>query len=126
MAASGFPEEQRSNTDNSGSWKAFLLVYLSSLLASSISMQLCLHQMVAIAMIGRDIAESTLLSYQAFMNDCGTAFRTFGHGALHGAIAGLFMSLFITGTSALFEMKSWNILLYMLVISISVALQWGD
>jgi hypothetical protein len=109
IAAIGFPEEQRSSTENNSSWKAFLFVYLSSLLASSISMQLCLHQIVAIAIIGRDKVESTLPSYQAFMNDCGTAFGTFEHGAFHCEIACLFMCLLIIGTNALFEIKNWNI-----------------
>ena len=48
-------------------------------------------------------------SYQAFMNDCGTAFGKFEHGAFHCEIADLFMCLLIIGTSALFEIKNWNI-----------------
>ena len=56
-------------------------------------------------MIGGDPA-TALPSYNAFMADYGTAFRTFKHGALHGTIAGLFIALPIIGTNALFERKS--------------------
>ena len=38
----------------------------------------------------------------------GTAFRTFGHGALHGFFTGLFIVLPILGTNALFEQKGWK------------------
>lgn len=35
----------------------------------------------------------------------GTAYHTFGHGALHGSIAGLFIALPVIGILALFERK---------------------
>ena len=44
----------------------------------------------------------------AFMAKYGDNFRTFKHGALHGAIAGVFFALPILGTSALFERKSFK------------------
>ena len=45
---------------------------------------------------------------QDFMIKYGTEFRTFKHGALHGAITGVFIFLPIMGTNALFERKSWK------------------
>lgn len=65
------------------------------------------HQFGAFSLMGGD---PTLAkpSYQAFMNDYATAFRTFKHGALHGFIAGLFMFLPIIAINALFERKSWK------------------
>ncbi|MBQ4804035.1 DUF1761 domain-containing protein [Aquimarina sp. MMG015] len=42
---------------------------------------------------------------QDFMNKYGTNFRTFKHGALHGAMAGIFLVLPVLGTNALFERK---------------------
>lgn len=45
-------------------------------------------------------------SFQVFMNDYGTAFRTFKHGVLHGVLAGIFIVLPVLGTNALFERKS--------------------
>ena len=38
-------------------------------------------------------------------------FRTFKHGALHGAMAGIFIALPILGTNALFERKGWKYIL---------------
>ena len=47
-------------------------------------------------------------SYSTFMNDYGTAFRTFKHGALHGFMTGLFFALPIIGTNALYERRSFK------------------
>ena len=68
---------------------------------------LTIHQWGAIGMIGGDAANAKP-SFTAFMNDYGTAFRTFKHGMLHGFIAGLFLALPIVGTNALFERRSWK------------------
>jgi len=46
-----------------------------------------------------------------FMEKYGTNFRTFKHGALHGAIAGITIALPIMGTNALFERKGFNYIL---------------
>lgn len=108
MQACGFTEEQMNNMDKSGMWKTFLFVYIFSLLGSFVFMFLCIHQTGAYGMIGGGITEATLPSFQAFINDYGTAFRTFKHGALHGGMSGFMLSLFMVGTGALFEMKSWK------------------
>ena len=68
---------------------------------------LTIHQWGATGMIGGD-ATNAKPSFTAFMNDYGTAFRTFKHGMLHGFIAGLFLALPIIGTNALFERRSWK------------------
>jgi hypothetical protein len=68
---------------------------------------LTIHQWGAIGMIGGDAANAKP-SFTAFMNDYGTAFRTFKHGMLHGFISGLFLALPIVGTNALFERRSWK------------------
>ena len=63
------------------------------------------HQWGAFSLVGGD-PELAKPSFEAFMNDYGTAFRTFKHGALHGSMFGLFGALPIIGTIALFERKS--------------------
>lgn len=68
---------------------------------------LTIHQWGAIGMIGGDASQAKP-SFNAFMNDYGTAFRTFKHGMLHGFISGLFLALPIVGTNALFERRSWK------------------
>jgi hypothetical protein len=107
MEACGFTEEQL-KANSKPMWKTFIALYIFSLLATMVFMQLCIHQIGAYGMIGGGMAEGTLPSFQAFMTDYGNAFRTFKHGALHGGMAGFFMSLFMVGSGAMFEMRSWK------------------
>lgn len=69
-----------------------------------------IHQFGALGMVGGD---PTLAkpSFEAFMADYGSAFRTYKHGMFHGFIAGLFFGLPVVGINALFERKSWNYIL---------------
>ena len=86
--------------------KIFVLALLFAFLLSASLQMLVIHQTGAYSMIGGTVTDETLPSFQAFMDDYGTAFRTFKHGALHGVLAGLFIALPIIGTNALFERKS--------------------
>ncbi|PWK20545.1 DUF1761 domain-containing protein [Xanthomarina spongicola] len=102
MQAAGMSEEKIKGGNMA---KIFgLALFFAILLAFSLQF-LTIHQTGALGMIGGDPA-TALPSYNAFMADYGTAFRTFKHGALHGTIAGLFIALPIIGTNALFERKS--------------------
>lgn len=74
---------------------------------------LTIHQFGAFSMVGGE-PEKALPSYAAFMNDYGTAYRTFKHGAFHGFLAGLFFALPLIGTGALYERRSFK---YVLVTS---------
>jgi len=88
--------------------KIYLPVYLFSLIfCGMVLLSTCIHQMGAYGMIGGDEANA-LPSFAGFMADYGLAFRTFKHGALHGSFLGLAATLFLVGTSALFEQKTWK------------------
>lgn len=90
---------------------AIISLILSFLLAF-FTQFLTIHQTGALGMIGGDPSLDTILpSYQAFMDDYGSAFRTYKHGALHGLLAGLFIVLPVMGINALFERKSWKYIL---------------
>lgn len=90
---------------------AIISLILSFLLAFFVQ-TLTIHQFGALGMIGGDpTSEAVLPSYQAFMDDYGTNFRTFKHGALHGLLAGLFIILPIIGINGMFERKSWKYIL---------------
>ena len=103
MKSAGLTEEQL----KSGNMiKVFGLTILLSLMITLILQALTIHQSGAYGMVGGVIDENTLPSFQAFMDDYGTAFRTFKHGALHGFIAGLFFALPINAINGLFERKS--------------------
>jgi hypothetical protein len=85
----------------------FGMSLLYAFLIAIILQFLTIHQYGALGMVGGDptIAKP---SYIAFMADYGTAFRSFGHGALHGFISGLFLALPLVGTSALYERRSFK------------------
>ena len=84
--------------------KIFILAFIFALLLAMIMMPLTIHQFGALGMVGAE-PENALPSYAAFMADYGMAHRSFGHGALHGFMFGLFAALPIIGTNALFERK---------------------
>ena len=81
-----------------------LSLFFAALLAILL-MQFTNHQWGAFGLVDGK-PETALPSFEAFMADYGTAFRTFKHGALHGTMFGIFGALPIIGTIALFERKS--------------------
>ena len=101
IRASGMTEEKM----KSGNMAViFGLALLFAAMMASVLMHLCNHQFGAFSLIGGDEANA-LPSYTAFMNDYGTVFRTYKHGAFHGILAGVFFALPLIGTNALFERK---------------------
>lgn len=86
--------------------KIFGFTIILSLMITIVLMSLTIHQTGAYGMIGGVETDETLPSFQNFMNDYGSNFRTFKHGALHGLIAGLFFAFPINAINGLFERKS--------------------
>ncbi|WP_303647456.1 DUF1761 domain-containing protein [Chryseobacterium gilvum] len=66
-----------------------------------------IHQFGALGMIGGD-EKLAKPSFMAFMNDYGTAYRSFGHGALHSFMSGIFFVFPLIAINAMFERKSWK------------------
>lgn len=87
--------------------KIFGLAIIYAFLISFILQMLVIHQFGALGMVGGD-ATIAKPSYEAFMADYGTNFRTFKHGALHGFMSGLLLVLPVIGTNALFERRSFK------------------
>ena len=102
MEAAGMTEEKIKGGNMA---KIFGLALVFALLLAVQLMQMTNHQWGAFGMVGGD-PTIALPSFEAFMNDYGTAYRTFKHGAFHGTMAGIFVALPIIGTNALFERKS--------------------
>jgi hypothetical protein len=88
----------------------FGMSFFYAFLISFVLQLLVIHQSSAISMVGGEPSKA-LPSFQAFMTDYGTAFRTFKHGALHGFMTGLFFALPIIGVGALYERRSWKYVL---------------
>lgn len=106
MNENGFTQEE---LQKGNMLKIFGLTYIFSILIVTVEMSLTIHQSGAMGMIGGPMKiNEALPSFQAFMNDYGTAFRTFKHGALHGFISGLFFAFPIIAINGLFERKSWK------------------
>lgn len=83
----------------------FGLSLVFAVLLAVLLMQFTNHQWGAFGMVGAE-PETAKASFEAFMVDYGTAYRTFKHGALHGLLFGVLGALPIIGTIALFERKS--------------------
>lgn len=109
MRESGMTEEKIKSGNMAVIFGVSLML---SLLLAFFTQFLVIHQTGVTSLIGGDpTVEGILPSYQAFMDDYGTNFRTFKHGALHGLLAGVFIVLPILGTNSLFERKSWKYIL---------------
>ncbi len=93
--------------------KIFGLSYVFSFLLAFILQTLVIHQwgVQSVLMGEPGFMEETggaFAYFKEFMSNFGDRFRTFGHGALHGTMIGLFIALPILGTQALFERKSFK------------------
>lgn len=105
MKESGLTEEKMKGANMPA---IFIMAVFLAFLIAMILQFLTIHQWGAFGMIGGGGAAEVKPSYADFMNDYGTAFRSFKHGALHGFLAGLFLAFPMTATNALFERKSWK------------------
>ena len=89
----------------------FGLSYIFALMLASVMLQLTIHQFGFQSLImekdGTFSPEGIELFNQA-MKLFGDNYRTFGHGALHGTMAGLFVALPVIATNSMFERKSWK------------------
>ncbi len=94
----------------------FGLTFLFGLFIAGALLPIVIHQMsyYSILMDNKDMADPNSAVSQAtkaFMDVNGSNFRTFKHGALHGALTGLFLALPVVGVGALFERKGRNYIL---------------
>jgi hypothetical protein len=90
--------------------KMFGLSLIYAFLMAFIFQPIVIHQFGALGMVGGD-ADHALPSYTSFMNDYGTAFKTFKHGAFHGFWIGLFLILPSIGISSSYEKRSFKYVL---------------
>ena len=80
---------------------------LSLLLAMSVN-GMVVHQVAATQLA---FTNPDAESFKAFMEEFGNVHRSFGHGALHGAIGAIFFVLPVLGINALFERRGWKYIL---------------
>lgn len=85
----------------------FVLSIILSVMMGMFLQFVTIHQFGALGMIGGD-ENLAKPSYTAFMRDYRTAYRSFGHGALHAFMTGIFFVLPLISINAMFERKSWK------------------
>ncbi|NRD22191.1 DUF1761 domain-containing protein [Winogradskyella litoriviva] len=107
MRESGMTEERMKSGNIT---VIFGLALIFAAMLSFLLMQFTNHQWGAFSMVGAE-PELAEPSFKAFMADYGNAFRSYKHGALHGAMFGILGALPIIGTIALFERKSTKYIL---------------
>ncbi|MCB9185725.1 MAG: DUF1761 domain-containing protein [Flavobacteriales bacterium] len=105
MKASGVTEDMI----KTGNMPVIFGVSLLLSVMLSISMiSIVIHQIGVQALFQGDTDPANLAALETFMDAYGDRFRSFGHGALHGTIAGIFFVLPVLGTNALFERKGFK------------------
>lgn len=91
----------------------FILTYLFSLMLGVVLFSIVVHQTGLFSLFADEPGfmkegSETMLQLDGLMEDLGNKFRTFKHGAFHGAVTALFIVLPVMGTNALFERKGFK------------------
>ncbi len=115
----------------------FSLTYLFAFMMSLVLFSIVVHQTGLYSLFAdepgfREPGTAANLELQGLMETLGHKFRTFKHGAFHGAITAIFIVLPVIGTNALLESKGGKyILINVAYWLVSLALmggvlcQWG-
>lgn len=98
--------EEKMKNGNIGLIFGITLVF-SFLLSMTVN-GVVIHQVGAFQMVFPNVEAET---YKAFMEEFGNVHRNWKHGALHGALSGIFFVLPILGINALFERKGFKYIL---------------
>ncbi|MEM9929240.1 MAG: DUF1761 domain-containing protein [Bacteroidota bacterium] len=110
MNASGVTDDMI-NSGNMAKIMGFSLLF--ALMLSFFMPSLVTHQMGLFGLMGAEPdfmvpGSAATTEFEALMAKYGDRHRTFGHGAMHGAMAGVFMALPIIGIISLFERRGWR------------------
>ncbi len=107
MKAAGLSEEQLKGGNMP---LIFGLTYFFGLLLTMSLHSVVIHQMGVYSLLMSDPKTAAANSelYNSIMAVHQYSFRTYKHGALHGAIAAIFMFLPVVGINALFERRGWK------------------
>ncbi len=94
----------------------FGLSYIFSVMIAFVLSSFVIHQAALAGLFVMDpefAREGSELNtyYTEFMAEHGTRHRSFGHGAVHGIMCGIFMVLPIIGIISLFERRTWKYVL---------------
>lgn len=105
MEASGISEER---AQSGNMLLIFLFTYILSLFICVALYGMVVHQWGLFSLLGADKSPETLAFLADFMEKYGDMHRTFSHGALHGAIAGVSIAWPIAAIISMFERRGWK------------------
>jgi hypothetical protein len=116
MAATGMTPEK---AKNSSMVVNMILLYILSFLVAVALLGMVIHQLGFYSMLGAKDAEDALKDPASKMHQIVAPvwsaykmnFRTYRHGALHGAVAAVFFALPLIASGAIFEQKGWKYIL---------------
>ena len=114
----------------------FILSYVFSFLLAFFLQFITIHQTGAYASMiesgSMELTGEALEHFKEYLDAYGSNYRTFKHGALHGAMTGIFIVLPVLATQAMFERKSVkyvaiNAGYWILTIALmgGIVCQWG-
>lgn len=133
MKQVGFTEESMKGA-NMG--LIFILSYVFSFLLAFLLQTIVIHQFgvqsTLIESGATELQGEAATYFSDFMAKYGSNYRTFKHGALHGAITGIFLILPVLATQAMFERKTAKYVLintgyWVITIALmgGIICQWG-
>jgi len=133
MKQLGFTEESMKG-GNMG--LIFFLCFVFSFLLALILQTIVIHQMGVYSSLiesgATELQGDVLTYYNDFMAKYGSNYRTFKHGAFHGALAGIFLITPVLATQAMFEKKTVKYVLinagyWIVTIALmgGIICQWG-
>lgn len=102
MNETGMTEEK---ARQSSMLKVFGLTFVFAFMLAFMMPTLVIHQIGALQLAGGNEKDEAFIAY---MQVHGHMFRSFGHGALHGFFAALFIVVPSIATNCLFEQKSFK------------------
>lgn len=110
MESAGLKQE---DLEGSNMAKVFILTYVLSFLIAMILQPIVIHQFAIYSILMNepgmaDPNSEVSQTLNAFMDKYGNNFRTFKHGSLHGALAGIFLIFPIMAINAMFERKGFK------------------
>jgi hypothetical protein len=114
----------------------FILCYVLSFMLAFFLQSVTIHQVGAYGSMmesgAMELSGEALENFKEFMSAYGDNYRTFKHGALHGAMTGVFMILPVLAIQAMFERKSFkyvaiNAGYWILTVALmgGIVCQWG-
>ena len=114
----------------------FILSYVFSFMLAFFLIFITTHQIGAFSSMmepgASELTGAAVEHFKEFVANYGNNYRSFKHGALHGAMTGIFIGLPILATQAMFERKTWkyvaiNVGYWVITIALmgGVVCQWG-